>query len=372
MGLRMRKSISLGGGARLNLGKKGASVSFGTKGLRHSIHTSGRRTTTVGIPGTGISYVSSSSSRNNSRTSNRNYRSAAYERRQRIQEQKNIDKENEIKQNKLLLEEYETMVQLIKSLHMECDDYIDWNHIHTTPAPYEQGTIGPRQHEAQNKRNLYKPNIIEKLFKSLYNKKILSLENFIEIAKKEDKNDYEEWLALFRLSERILSADLDSYLQVIEEMNPLDDLLEFGSDFEFGLESPSLLEVEFKVKSKTVVPDYSLSLTKTGKISRKNLTKSNYYDLIQDYVCSCTLRIARDMFALLPIDTIVIHAVDDILQTDTGHTEEVTILSVEIDRSTLNSLNFECLDPSDSMSNFTYNMKFLKTSGFKSVKRIND
>ena len=56
MGLRFRKSIKLAPGVRLNLGKKSAGISFGGKGVRHTISTSGRRTTTVGIPGSGLSY----------------------------------------------------------------------------------------------------------------------------------------------------------------------------------------------------------------------------------------------------------------------------------------------------------------------------
>ena len=56
MGLRFRKSIKLAPGVRLNLGKKSAGVSFGGKGVRHTISTTGRRTTTVGIPGSGLSY----------------------------------------------------------------------------------------------------------------------------------------------------------------------------------------------------------------------------------------------------------------------------------------------------------------------------
>ncbi len=59
MGLRFRKSISLGGGTKLNIGTKSASISFGTKGVRKSISTTGRETTTFSIPGTGISYVDS-------------------------------------------------------------------------------------------------------------------------------------------------------------------------------------------------------------------------------------------------------------------------------------------------------------------------
>jgi hypothetical protein len=57
MGVRFRKSINLGGGVRLNVNKRSLGLSVGTKGLRHSVNTSGRRTTTVSIPGTGLSHV---------------------------------------------------------------------------------------------------------------------------------------------------------------------------------------------------------------------------------------------------------------------------------------------------------------------------
>ncbi|MDI3547581.1 MAG: hypothetical protein PWR10_1233 [Halanaerobiales bacterium] len=55
MGLRFRKSISLGGGFRLNFSKSGIGVSGGIPGFRVSAGPSGKRTS-VGIPGTGIFY----------------------------------------------------------------------------------------------------------------------------------------------------------------------------------------------------------------------------------------------------------------------------------------------------------------------------
>src|SRR5215203_5794030 len=58
--LRFRKSVKLGPGMRLNLGKKNASMSVGGKGFRYNVSTTGRRTTTVSAPGTGLSYSSSS------------------------------------------------------------------------------------------------------------------------------------------------------------------------------------------------------------------------------------------------------------------------------------------------------------------------
>lgn len=60
MGLRFRKSIKLAKGVNLNIGKKSIGVSVGGKGARYSINSSGRRTTTIGIPNTGISYSTTS------------------------------------------------------------------------------------------------------------------------------------------------------------------------------------------------------------------------------------------------------------------------------------------------------------------------
>lgn len=59
MGFRMRRSIKIAPGVRLNVSSKSIGVSAGVRGARVSVNSSGRRTTTVGVPGTGISYSKS-------------------------------------------------------------------------------------------------------------------------------------------------------------------------------------------------------------------------------------------------------------------------------------------------------------------------
>ncbi|MDN3438389.1 hypothetical protein QMA04_09810 [Planococcus sp. APC 3900] len=100
------------------------------------------------------------------------------------------------------------------------------------------------------------------------------------------------------------------------------------------------------------------------------MPKTKYYDITQDYVCSCAIRIAQDMFAILPFDLVVVHAMDEVLDTSTGRTDTLPILSVRFDKATLNSLNFEAIDCSDSMANFQHNMKFRKTQGFSPVEKV--
>lgn len=68
MGFRFRKSFKVAPGVKLNLGKKSAGVSFGGKGFRTSVSSSGRKTTSVGVPGTGLSYVSTSGGSSSSKS----------------------------------------------------------------------------------------------------------------------------------------------------------------------------------------------------------------------------------------------------------------------------------------------------------------
>jgi len=366
MALRMRRSISIAKGVRLNFGKTGLSLSFGTRGLRHTIHSSGRRTSSVGLPGTGISYVTTSGG-------GRGGTSAGHAARRPLspaQLQRQEERYNTIKENESLVRDYEDLLELLKNMHKDCDSAVDWHQINSIKEPFNPNGMGPRQEQATQALQNFKPNFFQSIIKSLGERKKAELTQAAEQAEAEDRAEYEAWKNLNRLSKRVLAGDIDAYFAVISEMNPFDDLLEYGSDFEFGADTSTAMEVEFRIKSAEIVPTFSLSLTKTGRVSKKELTKTAYFGLVQDYVCSCSIRIARDMFALLPINTISIHAVDNILSTATGHQDEVTILSVLIERDSLNKLNLSNIDPSNAMTNFRHHMKFLKTSGFQPVERI--
>jgi hypothetical protein len=333
--------------------------------LRYSVNTRGQRRTTASIPGTGISYTETSS---NSRR--KNYKSSSYQRQNQLEKQKSEqEKLQELEINRLEVELFENKLEMIRSIHIESDEIVDWNKMKNTEPPFYLGEKGPKELVAINQLNSYKPNFFAKLFKQ-DEKRRRELENAIRIAYKEDNDDYQEWEALIQMANRILNGDIDAYYEVIEEFAPLDDLSEFGSSFEFLAEQPDIIEVELDVQTKNVIPTEIKSLTKTGKVSVKKMPISRYYDIQQDYICSCVLRIARDMFALLPLKTIYIHALDEQLNTSNGHMDNVVILSIKIEKSELNELNFESIDCSDSLSNFQHNMNFRKTKGFGPIERI--
>ncbi|HJP89039.1 MAG TPA: DUF4236 domain-containing protein [Candidatus Limnocylindrales bacterium] len=62
MGVRFRRSIKIAPGIKLNVTKTGLGLTAGVRGAHYSVHSSGRRTVSVGVPGTGL-YAQSVSGR---------------------------------------------------------------------------------------------------------------------------------------------------------------------------------------------------------------------------------------------------------------------------------------------------------------------
>lgn len=100
------------------------------------------------------------------------------------------------------------------------------------------------------------------------------------------------------------------------------------------------------------------------------MSKSKFNELYQDHICSSVIRIARELFAHLPLEFVRINAMAEVLNSATGHIENQPILSAILPPETINKLNLETIDPSDSMKNFAHNMKFSKTKGFDVIKKV--
>lgn len=329
MGLNFRKSITIFPGVKLNLSKSGVSCSFGKKGLRQSVSSTGKLNTTIGLPGTGVYYTKQTNVKKLKNIVTGKTKKDAKAKADKSEAKKataaKANSEELLRENQEQVAEFEEYCESIKSVHKCSDGIVDW--------------------EKVNKGEI--PSSIVK-----------------------GSEEYNEWVNLQKFSESVLDGDIDSYFQIIDEFKPFDDLLDFGSNFQVGTDRGDYLEIEFQVKSDEVIPVEGVSLTAAGNLSQKELSKTAFYDLMQDYVCSTTIRVARDAFALLPVDTVIVHAVDKILNTATGYEEETTLLSVKFDRNTIMSLNMGMIDPSDALNNFETHMKFKKTSGFEPVERI--
>ncbi len=285
-----------------------------------------------------------------------------------------------IEDAKIAVYNWNRYVQMLISLHKNSSNAIDWNALKSQTKPVEPENQKQREKSAIAKLKSYRPSWFDSLFK-LTSKKVRRLESKILEARSADneeynqqKADYEnelnEWESLQKLASGVQSRNPEVYKEVMVYFDPFSDIKELATSIDFSFDSESA-DVDLHINEIDVIPNEEFKLTSTGKLSRKAMAKSKFYELYQDHVCSCVLRVALELFALFPISHVRIHAMTKLLNPKTGHLEVKPILSVLIPPETIRSLNLDKIDPSESMRNFKHNMSFKKTIGFSQVEKIN-
>lgn len=301
MGWRFRRSVTLMPGVRVNFGLHGPSVSVGGKGFRTTFGSNGRVTRSIGIPGTGISYVTTSSGRSRQSSGGRASSSRPAQQTGRAAHTTSVQRLTQPSPQPATPDYqalYDTAYGQIREIYRLADREINWRQILIS---------GPATDVDDEQTAYYKS-----------------------------------------LAQDVINGDIETYLKLVSDLNPLDDLMEYGSEFECGTDDPRMIGVHFTVNSQRV-----LNLVRT-------LPREQYNSLLQDYVCGCAIRIARDMFALLPVRHILVEASD-------GNDD---ILSVDFPRTEFSGLDFDVLDPSDTVQSFEHRMEYSASEGFSPVETL--
>lgn len=115
------------------------------------------------------------------------------------------------------------------------------------------------------------------------------------------------------------AGNIDAYLETIEKMRPVDDLMDYGSDFEFGTDNPNSMEVEFRINAYNMLPDANVVGVET------------YEQIFKEYVCASSIRVARNLFALLPVKYVIVYA----------KKEDEVVLQARFDKNEVQKINFK-------------------------------
>ncbi|WP_373034007.1 hypothetical protein [Sulfurovum sp.] len=294
--------------------------------------------------------------------------------------QKQYERMQVLEQAAYEVEVFENHIDIIQSLHKECSIPIQWNELATQEEPVHPKKAEVHEKNARQKADNYKPGFIDRLFKREEKVK-QKLKTNIKAAINKDtlvhgqnlskwEEEFKDWEKSTGLAKSLLNGDGKAKLEVIEDLDPFSEISSLGSSLVVSIGGSGVVEATINVHGKEIIPNEIKSLLNSGKLSVKKMPQGKFNELYQDYVCSCILRVGNELFSTLPDDLVIVTAIDELLNTKTGHLEESPILSACISRSALQSLNLDAIDPSDSMTNFVHNMSFKKTKGFDPVSRV--
>lgn len=273
-----------------------------------------------------------------------------------------------LEQARLEVETYENRLEVLLSIHKEQGDGWNWQQVLNSPPPVEPARSNRNEAEVEARKSAYNPGFFDKLFGKA-KKRAAAFEVESYMAKDRDEREFQsawaqyqrdhaEWENEKALAASVLAGDHDAYVRVLRELSPFAELSELGSSLNFRIHAPQLLEALVKVSGEQAIPSEIKSLTSSSKVSTKGMPKGRFHEVYQDYVCGCVLRVGRELFALLPVETVIVTALADLFDSRTGRTAEQPILSVSMPRSVMKRLNFNLLDPSDAMENFLHRGDF--------------
>lgn len=256
-----------------------------------------------------------------------------------------------LEQARLEVETYENRLDVLLSVHKECGEILDWTGLAASlPSPCPQ-RISYHEQKAIQQYTILQPQQKE------------SSQSMLEQARARDEQDFQnamqvhsqqmaEWERLKNLARRIITGEHKAYTDALIEFNPFAEISDLGSSINFSIHSAKLIECALKISGKQAIPPEYKTLTSSGKVSVKPMPKGRFHEIYQDYLCGCVLRVAREVFALLPVDVAMVTAMADMLDSRTGQIVEQPVLSVAMSRAAIAQLNFDQLNPSDAMENF--------------------
>ncbi len=274
---------------------------------------------------------------------------------------------------------WEQYIDDLLSIHTNLADEIDWSVLSNEARPREPIKSFEHEAKAQERLKSFKPTLWTKLFGSSA-KKLSQLEEAVSLATSKDNEAYQialaaydqslaDWQAETELAKRLISNDPQAIIEVIKEYQSLDGHALIGTTINFNIVS-SKIHATVLVHSEDIVPSFRRKQLASGKLSQSKMPVGQFNEIYQDYVCSVALKVAGDLFRILPQREVYVTCECEMLDSATGHKRPTAILSVHFVQDTFIKLNLRDIDPSDSMRNFNHEMKFTKTKGFSAVSPL--
>lgn len=254
---------------------------------------------------------------------------------------------SELEQARLDVEAHENALEVLLSVHKEQSAAIEWVKFASALPPHEPRRSGRHEFAAELKNLAKSGNADAEAARALD-------EREYQVVRDGYERELAESERLRALAKRVLAGEAGAYSEATSEFSSFGEIAHLGASIHITVHNPKLIECVLTVNGREAIPAEMKSLTAAGKLSVKAMPKARFHEIYQDYVCGCVLRLTREVLALLPVDEVLVTASVNGTDARTGKQAELPVLSVAIGRAAVERLDFERLDPSDSMEMFLH------------------
>lgn len=284
-------------------------------------------------------------------------RDAARMRKELERQRQTQDKLDLIARARLEVELWQNQLDVLLSMHKDCAPAIDWHAHACALQPFEGLAL------ASAERRAFRERCVAASALTIASAPALRADGLGHSDRRAFSATYDSWRQLRDVATRVLKGDPDAYLEVLTVHSSLNELTQLGATVRFVVHSQRELEATVTCNDSSIIPERSKSLTATGKLTEKAIPRARVHELYQDHVCSSLLRVARECFAVLPIDLLLLNGLASLDDSGAGAHAAQPIYSVIIQRNQLTHVAFDSADPSTVLEGF------LHVGDFKATRR---
>lgn len=262
--------------------------------------------------------------------------------------------------------QFENYLALLTTVHIDCGPARDWKAIAMTAPPSEPVWVESESREAIARGALasYRPGFFEKLFGA--NIRIRAeLEAAVHAARAADQDErgralaayravFEAWSTRTRLAQGVLGFDLNACHTALEQAGAFDELRGFGATVRLVAVEQARATLVHCIEDADVVPRREVVLSAGGSLGTRDIDVARRDALFKEHVCSCALRIAREVFAVLPVAAVHVRA--ELSRPDAGGVRLplASLLGVQFERSRFVGLNFDAIQPAAAIASVSH------------------
>lgn len=422
MSIRFHRSIKIAKGVRLNISKSGLGLSVGPRGAKLSMNSKGVYSS-LGIPGTGLSYrqkiggntaIKTNRHNSESKTITRTFRAhidideetgaeniTFFEGDKQVYDDSIIRKIKRDSQFKQSLDKERSEVlnrvnkksSVILSIHRSAESFPDWERIYSDfkaakPEQYKKEQFLEDKPTIEDCRHSLRMQALKDI-KALFfrQRKIRSyIENRLQSAYEESVREWNMSKQEFDAKQEAIEKQQNAFFieefqewktsveqifhptkQFIEQR--IDDLfaavqlpIEFSVGFEVALDC-SIIALDLDLPEIEDFPTKYATQLASGKISIK---EKKAKDLFQEYFISVTglaIYFASLAYTVSPlIKTVLISGYTQRIDKASGNVEDEYVYSVKFVDSQFRRLNFEQLDPTIAIKEFEHRLNVNKNN----------
>ncbi len=280
------------------------------------------------------------------------------------------------------VQRFEQYLRAIVELHKDCIDEWDWQDIASSQQPPPPALATETERAAQQQLDGYKPGLFARIF-GRGPKQVSELTQAVESARLADARENTELLNRYRevvttwdierrIAKLVLAKDPAGYREALDYVDVLGEFGDFGSKASVASADPNIVVIDYALTNDETVPTEELELSITGKLLTKAMPAARHSEILQKHVCSAALRIARDVFNVIPVERMIVNVARTHSNSPAGHQVTDTIFSAMFFRRILNQFNLQAVDPVDTIRNFMHRMSFQKAGGFEPIAPLTE